>query len=110
MGGGRRAGPVRPQQGRATSADSPDGPVRRPRGLSAGDVHRAGQQGGEHDIEADGGDTEGEVRSVKDNSLHRRRPVYIREQKERRREREVVHYRPVGQEDGRDASGLGLVG
>ena len=26
------------------------------------------------------------------------------------REREVLHYRPVGQKDGRDASGLGLVG
>ena len=54
--------------------------------------------------------TEGEVRSVKDNSLHRRRPVDIREQEERCREREVLHYRPVGQKDGRDASGLGLIG
>ena len=65
MGGGRWSGAVRSLQGGASAACRSDGAVYGPRRLPAGDVHRAGEQGGDQHAQTYGGDTQGQVRSVK---------------------------------------------
>lgn len=107
VGAGRRACTVRSQQGGAATADSADGPVHGQGRLSPGHVHRAGEHGGDHDAEANGGEAAGEVRPVEDSGMHRRRPVLIREQEEGQCRGPGIHHSTVAEETQEASPGMG---